>query len=113
MFPEFKKHLRVHHTNEEKYLYDLLQTKEKTRKDSLEAMGEHHIIEMILLEVEDFPMDHERWAIKLENLEEYTRHHLKEEDDIFPVADEVLTADEAPKLGEKFKDTMEKQLAVV
>jgi hypothetical protein len=113
-FPELKKHLRVHHTNEEKYLYDLLETKEKTRKDALEAVGEHHVIEMILLEVEDFPMDHERWAIKLENLEEYTRHHLQEEeDDIFPVAEEVLEADEAKKLGEQFEDTMKKQLAVL
>lgn len=35
MFPELKKHLRVHNTNEERYLYDLLQTREKTLEDTL------------------------------------------------------------------------------
>ncbi len=114
MFSELKKHLRVHHTNEEKYLYDLLEQKTETRKDALEAVGEHHIIELILLALEDFPIDHERWAIKLENLEEYTRHHLdEEEEDIFPQADKVLEADEAKKLGEQFEDIMQKQLAVL
>ncbi len=114
MFPELKKHLRVHHTNEEKFLYDLLEEIKETRKDALEAVGEHHIIELILLELEDFPIDHERWAIKLENLEEYTRHHLQEEeDDIFPEADNVLDADKAQKLGEQFEDVMQKQLAVL
>lgn len=114
MFPELRKHLRVHHTNEEKFLYDLLQEKPETRKDALEAVGEHHIIELILLELDDFPIEHERWAIKLENLEEYTRHHLKEEEaDIFPQADKVLGADQAEKLGAQFEATMQKQLAVL
>jgi hemerythrin-like domain-containing protein len=114
MFSELKKHLRVHHTNEEKFLYDLLEEKAETRKDALEAVGEHHIIELIMLELEDFPIDHERWAIKLENLEEYTRHHLKEEEaDIFPQADKVLGADQAEKLGAQFEATMQKQLAVL
>jgi len=47
-FDEFTRHLIVHHTMEEKYFYDILKVIPEAEHDALEAVNEHHIIEMII-----------------------------------------------------------------
>ena len=79
-FAEFVRHLVVHHTMEEKYFYDLLQKVADARHDSLEAVNEHHIIELIIKDAEGFPKEHGEFPIKVEGLGEYTIHHLDEEE---------------------------------
>jgi hypothetical protein len=114
IFKELKNHLQVHHKNEEKILYDVLKTNEQTRKDAIEAVEEHHVIEFLLLELENFPQDHERWAIKLEVLEEYTRHHFNEEEtEIFPEGARVLKTSEAKEMAVQFDAIKDNQLAVL
>lgn len=54
----------IHHTTEEKYFYDLLETIPETLHDALEAVNEHHI-EMIIKDSEGFPRDHEHFPIKI------------------------------------------------
>ena len=98
----------------EKFLYDLLQKKEKTRHGALEAIEEHHVIEMLLNELSDFPRNHDRWVIKLEVLEEYTRHYLEEEEsDVFPEVSGVLDEKRRNELGTEFNKVKEKQLSVL
>jgi hypothetical protein len=114
VFAELKKHLEVHHRNEEKILYDLMVTKKETRKDSMEAVEEPRVIHLLLLGLEDFPRDHERWPIKFEVLQEYTEHHFKEEeDDIFPNGTKVLEEAEMRDMGARFAAITERQLAVL
>lgn len=113
-FEKLQNHLTIHHKNEEKFLYDLLEEKKKTRHGALEAIEEHHVIEMLLNELSDFPRDHERWVIKLEVLEEYTRHHLEEEEsDVFPEVSDVLDEKRRNELGAEFDKVKEKQLSVL
>jgi len=113
-FPELKKHLQVHHKNEEKILYEVMKNKEQTRKDALEAIEEHHVIELLLVDLENFPTSDERWVIKLEVLEEYTNHHLKEEEDeIFPEGQKVIEAAASEEMGKRFEAIKAKQLAVL
>ncbi len=112
-FDEFIHHLVVHHTMEEKYFYDLLEQVTAARHASLEAVNEHHIIELILKDAEGFPRDHERFAIKAEGLGEYTAHHLDEEElEIFPLARQLLTAEDLARLGQLFNEAKEKLLNV-
>jgi uncharacterized protein (DUF927 family) len=114
VFHDLKKNLQVHHKNEEKILYDVLKTKELTRKDAIEAVEEHHVIEFLLLELENFPRDHERWVIKFEVLEEYTKHHFKEEEtEIFPEGAKVLNTIESDKMAVHFEEIKDKQIAVL
>ena len=113
-FEQLSNNLTVHHKNEEKFLYDLLEQEDKTRHDALEAVEEHHVIEMLLQELNHFPKDHERWKIKLEVLQEYTLHHLdEEEDDVFPQIDSVLSEEKRAELGEKFNALKDKQLSIL
>ena len=100
---EFVRQLIVHHTIEEKYFYDILEREPQAHKIALEAVNEHHIIELIIKDLERFPRDHERFAIKVESLGEYTSHHLDEEElQIFPMAEQLLPQDTQAALGTLF-----------
>lgn len=103
-FGEFVRHLIVHHTMEEKYFYDFLEQVTSARHDALEAVNEHHIIELIIKDAEGFPQDHENFPIKIEGLGEYTTHHLDEEEqEIFPMARQVFSDEDLVTLGNLFE----------
>jgi hypothetical protein len=100
---DYIRHLTVHHTMEEKYFYDILEGEPQARKKSLEAVNEHHIIEMVIKDLQRFPREHENFAIKVESLGEYTNHHLDEEETvIFPMAEQVLPPENQATLGALF-----------
>lgn len=112
-FEEFSRHLVVHHTMEEKYFYDILETIPEAEHDALEAVNEHHIIELIIKDAEGFPQEHEHFPIKIEGLGEYTTHHLDEEEmDIFPMSQQVIAADDLETLGKLFVEAKNKLLGV-
>lgn len=111
VFSEALAHLVAHHTLEEKYFYDHI-TEGTMRHDALEAVNEHHIIELIIKDAEDFPRDHERYAIKVEGLREYTGHHLdEEEEDVFPDSKKILDDAKREELGTAFNTALEQRLA--
>ena len=112
-FAEFTRHLVVHHTMEEKYFYDLLQKIKDARHDALEAVNEHHIIELIIKDAEGFPREHENFPIKVEGLGEYTVHHLDEEEvEIFPLARGLFASEDLITLGKLFLAAKEKLLNI-
>ncbi len=111
VFEEFTRHLVVHHTLEEKYFYDILQTFPEAEHDALEAVNEHHIIELIIKDSEGFPKEHEHFPIKIEGLGEYTSHHLDEEEaDIFPMSQNVIPPEDLEVLGKLFVEAKDSAL---
>ncbi|HBH28694.1 MAG: hemerythrin domain-containing protein [Desulfofustis sp. PB-SRB1] len=113
VFEDFIRHLVIHHTMEEKYFYDLLGSFAEAEHDSLEAVNEHHIIELIIKDAQGFPRDHQNFPIKIEGLGEYTSHHLDEEEaDIFPMAQKLFAAEELEKLGALFEKAKQELLGV-
>lgn len=112
-FAEYERQLTAHHTLEERYFYDFLQEVAEVRHDALEGVNEHHIIEMIILDTRRFPREHELFVVKVENLGEYTAHHLDEEEaDIFPLARQHLSPELLAELGEKFRQAMDTVLGI-
>jgi hemerythrin-like domain-containing protein len=113
VFEQFMQHLIVHHTMEEKYFYDLLEQVASARHDALEAVNEHHIIELIIKDADGFPRDHENFPIKIEGLGEYTNHHLDEEEqEIFPMARQLFSEEDLITLGNLFEEAKDKLLDV-
>jgi hemerythrin-like domain-containing protein len=113
VFDEFIHHLTVHHTMEERYFYDILEKVSQARHDALEAVNEHHIIELIIKDAERFPRDHERFPVKVESLGEYTTHHLDEEEaEIFPMAQQLLPDQDLAVLGTLFSEAKDKLLGI-
>ncbi len=114
LFDELVRHLVVHHTMEERYFYDLLEAIAEAEHDALEAVNEHHIIELIIKDSQGFPRDHDHFPIKIEGLGEYTVHHLdEEENEIFPAARQLLSGEDLILLGKLFEEAKDKLLGVV
>ena len=113
VFEEFTRHLIVHHTMEEKYFYDILKAIPEAEHDALEAVNEHHIIELIIKDAEGFPHEHDHFPIKIEGLGEYTNHHLDEEEmEIFPMSQQVMSAEDLDTLGKLFVEAKNKLLGI-
>ena len=113
VFEEFTRHLIVHHTMEEKYFYDILKAIPEAEHDALQAVNEHHIIELIIKDAEGFPREHEHFPIKIEGLGEYTNHHLDEEEmEIFPMSQQVMSAEALDTLGKLFVEAKDKLLGI-
>jgi len=109
-----KKHLDVHHELEEDLLLSELNSMDDVKQESLESQEEHYVLNVLLLDLADFPKDHYRWKVKMKVLEEILNHHLdEEEEDLFPEAEEKLSKTKLEKLGKKFLDLKQKRLGMV
>lgn len=106
-----KKHLDVHHELEEDLLLSKLHVRKETKDESLESQEEHFVMNILLLDLADFPKDNYRWMVKFKVFEEILDDHLsEEEDDLFPKAEKILTKDEQTASGAKFMDLKERRL---
>lgn len=107
-----KKHLDVHHELEEDLFLEHLNDKKGIQDESLESQEEHVVLNMLLLDLDDFPKDHPRWMIKFKVFEEILDHHLtEEEEDLFPDAEKKLTKKLLEEMGQKFEELKEKRLS--
>jgi hemerythrin-like domain-containing protein len=110
---EVIRHLTVHHTMEERYFYDIIEGQPLSHDMALEGVNEHHIIELIIKDLERFPRDHERFAVKIESLGEYTAHHLDDEElKIFPMGEQVLPPESQAALGTLFDQAKNTLLSI-
>ena len=97
-----KQELTIHETIEEEILYPALKEFAKTRDIALEAYEEHHVVDSILAELEETPVDDETWAAKLTVMKENLEHHIEEEEDeMFKQARQVMDEGELSELGDR------------
>ena len=68
--------------------------------DVLEAIEEHHVVKVLLRELEDLDAAHERFDAKVTVLMENVRHHVKEEEqELFPEVRDAIGRSELLELG--------------
>src|SRR4029079_17433823 len=97
-----KQELTIHETIEEEILYPALKEFAKTRDIALEAYEEHHVVDAILAELEQTPVDDETWAAKLTVMKENLDHHIEEEEDeMFKQARQVMNESDLSELGDR------------
>jgi hemerythrin superfamily protein len=97
-----KQELTVHETIEEEILYPALKEFSKTRDIAFEAYEEHHVVDTIMAELEQTPVDDETWAAKLTVMKENLEHHIEEEEgEMFKQARQVMDEGELEALGER------------
>ena len=112
-FVLLKKHLDVHHELEEDLLLSKLNTMKDIKEESLESQEEHYVLNVLLLDLADFPKDNFRWEVKFKVLEEILNHHLdEEEEDLFPEVEDKLSKKEQEELGRKFISQKKKRLSL-
>jgi hemerythrin superfamily protein len=92
--------LEVHTTLEEELFYPAMKRKtDQDGKDLLaEAMEEHHVVTTLMDELKGLDPKDERYNAKFKVLIDNVAHHIEEEGEMFPEAEEVL-GDRLERLG--------------
>ena len=104
LFATVKDELTVHETIEEEIFYPALKEHPKTKEITLEAYEEHHVVDMVMAEIEGVPFDDERWGAKFKVMKENIEHHIEEEEkEMFKQARQAFEKDELEALGERMK----------
>ncbi len=68
----------------------------------LEGYQEHHVVDLVMRELEDCPVDDESWGAKAMVMIENVRHHMEEEEgEMFKQARSVFDRAELDELGER------------
>ena len=97
-----KDELTVHESIEEEIFYPALKEHPRTKEITLEAYEEHHVVDMVMKEIEGLPFDDERWGAKFTVMKENIEHHIEEEEgQMFKQARQVFEEEELEALGER------------
>jgi hypothetical protein len=117
LFAKVKQALVVHEAIEEEIFYPALKEHPKTKEIALEAYEEHHVVDMVMAEIEGVDFDDEKWGAKFTVMKENLEHHIEEEEgEMFKQAKRVFDQAELTQLGESMNARKEElrrqQLAV-
>ena len=100
LFAKLQEELDIHAKIEETIFYPSIKQAAETREIVLEGFEEHHVVKMLLKELEAVPVDTEQWTAKLKVLQENVEHHVEEEEgEMFKSAREVFPAERIEELG--------------
>jgi hemerythrin-like domain-containing protein len=112
LFTKIKEELTVHEAIEEEIFYPALKDHPKTKEITLEAYEEHHVVDMVMAEIESVPFDDETWGAKFKVMKENIEHHIEEEEnEMFKQARDVFEPKELEELGERMRARKEQLLA--
>jgi hemerythrin superfamily protein len=97
--------LSVHAEIEELVFYPAVRAEmPKAEPDVLEALEEHHLVKVVLRELESMDPAAERFDAKVTVMMEAVRHHVKEEEgDLFPKVRNRIDRRELVALGEQLR----------
>ena len=110
LFAKLNEELTIHAKVEESVFYPAIKQEAETREIVLEGFEEHHVVKLLLKELEALPVDTEQWTAKLKVLQENVEHHVEEEEqEMFQKARQVLSEDDINRLGAEMEE-MKKQL---
>jgi len=107
LFEEINNGLSLHSELEEKMLYPTLEAIKKTHELTLESEQEHHVIKILLKEMEVLDQTTEEWTAKSKVLEENVSHHVEEEeksDGLFKKAESAMKKEEIEALRKNMQD---------
>jgi hypothetical protein len=105
LYATIKGELTVHEIIEEEIFYPALKDHPKAKDIVLEAYEEHHVVDTVMAELEDLPVDDETWGAKAKVMQENVEHHMEEEEgEMFQKARQVFDRDELEELGTRMEE---------
>jgi len=114
LLAEIGHELRVHTQIEEEIFYPAFRDaarKKEHAKLYFEALEEHHVVDMVLPEIESTDPSAEDFPAKAKVLKDLVEHHAREEErEMFPAARELLERDELAELGARLEQRKEELL---
>jgi hemerythrin-like domain-containing protein len=102
LFATIKGELTLHETVEEEIFYPALKAHPKAQDIVLEGYEEHHVVDLLMSELEGMDVTDENWGAKAKVMQENIEHHIEEEEgDMFKTARQVFERQELEDLGEQ------------
>jgi len=99
--------VEIHTTIEEEIFYPAYRDAVKKKDDKKlyqEALEEHHVVELVMPEIEETDPSTEVFAAKAKVLKDVIEHHADEEEkEMFPRAKKVLEKEELRELAERME----------
>ena len=116
LFATIKGELTVHEMIEEEIFYPELKAHPKAKDIVLEGFEEHHVVDVLMGELESLDVSDETWGAKAIVMKENIEHHIEEEEgEMFKTARSVFDKAELEDLGarmEQRKRTAKQELGV-
>jgi hypothetical protein len=105
LFATIKGELSVHETIEEEIFYPALKSHPKAKDIVLEGYEEHHVVDMVMAELEGLDVSDETWGAKATVMKENVEHHIEEEEgEMFRQARQVFDRRELDELGARMAE---------
>jgi hemerythrin-like domain-containing protein len=103
---EIEREVKIHSQIEEEIFYPAYRDAAQKKSDKqlfFEAKEEHHVVDLVMPEIEE-PGSTEEFAAKAKVLKELIEHHADEEEkEMFPKAKKLFDRDELRELGERLE----------
>jgi predicted DNA-binding protein len=104
LFATIKGELTLHEIVEEEIFYPELKAHPKARDIVLEGYEEHHVVDLLMGELEALDVSDEIWGPKAIVMKENIEHHIEEEEgEMFRQARQVFDATELEELGARME----------
>ena len=112
LFAQLREELELHAHAEERAWYPALREAEGTQELVEEALNDHALVQDLLDELAASHMDDEAWNEKLEVLEEHVEDHIEEEEgDIFDMARQLFSMEQAAELAQRWQMAKQEHMA--
>jgi len=104
LFATIKGELTLHEIIEEEIFYPELKAHPKAQDIVLEAFEEHHVVDLLMGELEALDVSDETWGAKALVMKENIEHHIEEEEgEMFRQARRVFDGAELDALGRRME----------
>ena len=104
LFATIKGELMAHEAIEEEIFYPALKSHPKAKDIVLEGYEEHHVVDLLMGELEGLDVDDETWGAKALVMKENIEHHIEEEEgEMFKTARQVFDRQELEDLGARME----------
>jgi len=102
LFATIKGELTIHELIEEEIFYPALKSHPKAKDIVLEGYEEHHVVDLLMGELENLDVSDPTWGAKAVVMKENVEHHIEEEEgEMFAKARQVFDRQELVELGER------------
>ena len=104
LFATIKGELTLHEIIEEEIFYPELKAHPRAKDIVLEGYEEHHVVDLLMGELEQLDVDDESWGAKAIVMKENIEHHMEEEEgEMFKKARQVFDQAELDDLGARME----------
>lgn len=114
LWDEFFHDVSAHAAAEEETFYSKLIADEDGQPEGRHSVAEHKEVDDMMEELNEIEFSSSAWLTKFKQMRERYEHHIEEEEeDIFPVAKEVIGNDGNETIGSAFEKRKEAEIELV